>query len=86
MNRLIWDTAFDATDHVLGYEDRFEGRQEVGVKSWKRDLTDEEFIPQHRVLYVRRRSDGEVVWDRRRRIDRVFWSGNSACVYLDFLV
>lgn len=86
MNRLIWDTVFDATDYVLGYEDRFEGRQEVGAKSWKRDLTDEEFIPQHRVLYVRRRSDGEVVWDRGRRIDRVFWSGNSACVYLDFLV
>lgn len=85
VNRLIWDPAFDAADYLIGYEDRFEGRLETGVRSWKRDLADEEFIPQHRILYIRRRSDGEVVWDRRRRIDRVFWSGNSACMYLDFL-
>ncbi|PTU22826.1 hypothetical protein P175DRAFT_0499363, partial [Aspergillus ochraceoroseus IBT 24754] len=58
---------------------------EASLNSWKRESTDEEFIPQHRVLYIKRKSDSEIVWDRRRRIDKVFMSGNSAYDYLEFL-
>ncbi|BCS26116.1 DUF504 domain-containing protein [Aspergillus puulaauensis] len=85
LNRLIWDENYDSTDFVIGYEDRFEGRLEASVNSWKRELTDEEFIPQHRILYIKRKSDSEIVWDRRRRIDQIFKSGNSAFDYLAFL-
>ncbi|KAL4818680.1 hypothetical protein BDW67DRAFT_11222 [Aspergillus spinulosporus] len=85
LNRLIWDESYNSTDFVIGYEDRFEGRLEASLNSWKRDSTDEEFIPQHRILYIKRKSNSEVVWDRRRRIDMIFKSGNSAFDYLAFL-
>lgn len=70
---------------MIVYEDRFSGRLEVNLQSWKKDLTDEEFIPQHRILYIRRKSDDDIVWDKRRRIDKVFRSGNSAFSWLEFL-
>ncbi|CAI7641928.1 unnamed protein product [Penicillium bialowiezense] len=84
INRLNWDPAFERTEYVIGFVDRFEGQLEVGMDSWKKETTDEEFIPQHRVLYIRHLS-GEVVWDRRRRIDKIFLSGNSAFAELAFL-
>ncbi|PKY09229.1 hypothetical protein P168DRAFT_278731 [Aspergillus campestris IBT 28561] len=85
INRLIWDENYDNDDYIIGYEDRFEGRLELGLGSWKRETTDEEFIPQHRIIYIKRISDGDVVWDKRRRVDKVFLSGNSAFDYLAFL-
>lgn len=50
---------------------------EMSVELWKGggDITDEEWIPQHRILYFRRESDGVRVWDRGRRLDEVFGSG-----------
>ena len=49
---------------------------EMKVEDWKGgDVTDEEFIPQHRILYFRRASDGVRVWDRKRRLDEIFKSG-----------
>ncbi|KAL5342442.1 hypothetical protein BJX70DRAFT_321949 [Aspergillus crustosus] len=85
LNRLVWDERYDSTDFVIGYEDRFEGRMEASLNSWKRESTDEEFIPQHRILFIKRKSDWDIVWDRRRRIDKIFMSGNSAFEYLAFL-
>lgn len=85
INRIIWDGNFDSQNYRIIYEDRFNGRLEVNLASWKKDLTDEEFIPQHRILYIERKSDHEVVWDKRRRIDKVFYSGNSAYSWLAFL-
>ncbi|KAL4880923.1 hypothetical protein BJY04DRAFT_68241 [Aspergillus karnatakaensis] len=85
LNRLVWDERYDSTDFVIGYEDRFEGRMEASLNSWKRESTDEEFIFQHRILYIKRKSDSEIVWDRRRRIDKIFKSGNSAFDYLAFI-
>ena len=85
INRIIWDSSFDSQDYTIVYEDRFNGRLEVNLDSWKKDLTDEEFIPQHRILYIKRKSDGEIVWDKRRRTDKVFYSGNSAFSWLEFL-
>lgn len=85
INRIIWDSNFDSEDYIIGYEDRFNGCLEASLGSWKKDLTDEEFIPQHRILYIKRKSDAEIVWDKRRRTDKIFNSGNSAYSWLSFL-
>ncbi|KAH8689073.1 DUF455 domain protein [Talaromyces proteolyticus] len=77
LSRLRWDTSFDSADYVVGYVDRFIGEKEVPIDRWKSEQTDDEFIPMHRVLYFKRRSDGERVWDREKRIDLIFNSGAS---------
>ncbi|CAI7676792.1 hypothetical protein N7533_010287 [Penicillium manginii] len=84
INRITWDSNFDRNDYIIGFVDRFEGQLEVSMDSWKKESTDEEFIPQHRVLYIRH-VNGDIVWDRRRRIDKIFNSGNSAFSELAFL-
>ena len=67
--------------YVVGYVDRHAREpMEMDVRAWKggvSDVTDEDFIPQHRILYFRRKGDveGRKVWDRARRLDRVFGSG-----------
>lgn len=75
LNRLRWDAAMDSSDFIVGYEDRFAGAQEKVLDKWKSDLTHEEFIPQHRILYFKRRSDGVKVWERNTRTDSIFGSG-----------
>lgn len=75
LNRLRWDPALDSGNYVVGYEDRFAGAMEKGLDLWKSEQTDDEFIPQHRILYFKRRSDGVVVWDRMSRTDLLFGSG-----------
>lgn len=75
LNRLRWDASYDHNDFVVGYEDRFLGAMERGLDLWKSEQTHEEFIPQHRILYFKRSSDGVVVWERRTRTDLVFGSG-----------
>ncbi|KAK8105847.1 hypothetical protein PG999_009206 [Apiospora kogelbergensis] len=75
ISRLRWDPSLDSGDYVVGYEDRFLGAMERALDLWKSEQTDEEFIPQHRVLYFKRKSDGVVVWDRKARKDMLFGSG-----------
>ncbi|KAF3767468.1 hypothetical protein M406DRAFT_288543 [Cryphonectria parasitica EP155] len=75
LNRLRWDPSLDSADHVVGYEDRFLGAMEKALDAWKLEQTHEEFIPQHRILYFKRKSDGVVVWERRTRKDLLFGSG-----------
>ena len=75
IKRLRWDPHLDRSDFVVGYEDRFLGAREKPLEMWKSEQTDEEFIPQHRILYFRRRSDDAIVWDRRTRKDDIFGSG-----------
>ena len=78
-NRLLWDARYTADEYLVGYEDRFKGVREMPLTSWKRELSDEEFIPFHRVVYFREKgADGEIVWDRRTRVDLVFGSGQSS--------
>ena len=77
MHRLRWDAAIDAGDYMVGYEDRFTGAREKPLVQWKSEQTDEEFIPQHRILYFRCRSTGDIVWEHRTRTDHVFGSGTS---------
>ncbi|KAK8051443.1 hypothetical protein PG993_002828 [Apiospora rasikravindrae] len=75
ISRLRWDPNLDSGDFIVGYEDRFLGAKERALDLWKSEQTDEEFIPQHRVLYFKRKSDGVVVWDRKARRDMLFGSG-----------
>lgn len=75
LNRLRWDAAMDSSDFMVGYDDRFAGAQEKALDKWKSDFTHEEFIPQHRILYFKRRSDGVKVWERSTRTDSIFGSG-----------
>ncbi|KAK2612869.1 hypothetical protein QQS21_001149 [Conoideocrella luteorostrata] len=75
MNRLRWDPAMDPSNYMIGYEDRFTGTQEKALEQWKGDQTDEEFIPQHRIMYFKRTSDNTIVWERRKRVDDIFGSG-----------
>lgn len=75
MNRLRWDDGIDSSDYLVGYEDRFVGIVEKDLGDWKSEQTDEEFIPQHRIAYFKRRSDGVLVWDRAARVDLIFGSG-----------
>ncbi|KAK2771644.1 hypothetical protein FQN53_004958 [Emmonsiellopsis sp. PD_33] len=75
LSRLRWDPSHDSAEYVVGYEDRFLGAREIPLDRWKSEQTDEEFIPQHRILYFKRKGDGRVVWDRERRVDAVFGSG-----------
>jgi uncharacterized protein (UPF0248 family) len=79
LNRLRWDPSLDPSDYIIGYEDRFLGARETGLEKWKTEQTDDEFIPQHRILYFKKKGGddgkGEVVWERATRIDKVFGSG-----------
>ncbi|EEH09746.1 DUF455 domain-containing protein [Histoplasma capsulatum G186AR] len=75
LNRLRWDPSFHGAEYIIGYEDRFLGAKEIPLDRWKSEQTDEEFIPQHRILYFKRKADGKVVWDRETRRDEIFGSG-----------
>lgn len=78
ISRLRWDPEMDSGDYVVGYEDRFLGIRERPLDQWKSEQTDEEFIPQHRIEYFKRRSDGVIVWNRKERKDEIFGSGVSS--------
>lgn len=75
LHKLLWDPSFEADDYVVVYEDRFVGEMEKRIREWRREQTDEEFIPESRVVKFKRISSGEVVWDRRLKADSVFGSG-----------
>lgn len=78
LSRLQWDPLVgDVNDIVIGYMDRFEGVKEISFSDWQLiggDVTEEEFIPQHRIHYFKKRSDGEVLWDRKAKVDKIFGS------------
>ena len=75
LNRLRWDPNLDSSDYIVGYEDRFLGTREMALDRWKTEQTDDEFIPQHRIVHFKRKSDGVVVWERETRRDEIFGSG-----------
>jgi uncharacterized protein (UPF0248 family) len=75
LKRLRWDPSLDIADFTVGYMERFEGIKEMPMTSWILETSHEDFVPQHRIKYFKRDSDGEIVWDREGRIDRIFGSG-----------
>ncbi|PVH69988.1 hypothetical protein DL98DRAFT_473099 [Cadophora sp. DSE1049] len=77
--RIKWDADLDIANYLIGYEDRFVGVKEMELGRWKSESTDEEFIPLHRVVWIRLKDDGgAIMWDRRRKIDCFFGSGVGA--------
>lgn len=78
LSRIRHDPALDDNEFIVGYHDRHADVMEMPVTSWTGggDFTEEEWIPQHRILYFRRKGEnGEKVWDRKGRIDLLFGSG-----------
>lgn len=74
--RIRWDPEYNIEDFVVGYEDRFLGVKEIELVRWKSEQTDLEFIPMHRIVWIRRKDvDGDKVWDRNKKVDRLFGSG-----------
>lgn len=78
LSRIRHDHTLPEEDFIVGYSDRHTDVKELPVTLWKADVTDEEFIPQHRILYFRRKADGVKVWDRAERLDLIFGSGKGA--------
>ncbi|CAF9909275.1 MAG: hypothetical protein HETSPECPRED_008907 [Heterodermia speciosa] len=76
--RLRHDPALSSQNFSIGYLDRHAPDvMEMPLEKWNNgDVTDEEFIPQHRILWFRRNEDGVKVWDRRERIDMIFAGGS----------
>jgi poly(A) polymerase Pap1/uncharacterized protein (UPF0248 family)/exonuclease III len=78
ISRIHWDPALSVDDFVIGYEDRFVGVKEISLAKWKSEQTDDEFIPRHRIVWVKRVGEREgIVWDRRSKVDLIFGSGVS---------
>lgn len=78
LSRIRHDPALDDDEFIVGYHDRHADVMEMPVTSWTDcgDFTEEEWIPQHRILYFRLKGEnGEKVWDRKERIDLLFGSG-----------
>lgn len=81
ISRIKWDPQLQVTDFLIGYEDRFVGVKETDLDNWKSEQTDEEFIPMHRIVWVRRKGrNEEKVWDRRNKLDLIFGSGKGSRV------
>lgn len=77
LSRLQWDPDLNLSQYLVGYLERFEGIKEMPAQNWISESTNEEWIPQHRIKYFKRVSDdgdAEIVWDRERRVDKVFGS------------
>lgn len=81
LHRLRWDPELNIEDYVVGYLERFEGLKETPANSWIADFSEEEWIPMHRVRYVKRitmmgtaTNTGPalgIVWDRDGRLDYI---------------
>lgn len=80
LHRLKWDPKLNINEYIVGYLERFEGIKEISASSWITDFSEEEWIPMHRVRYVKRKScstntsdegpDLGIVWSRDLRINR----------------
>lgn len=80
LSRLRHDPALSSQKFTIGYLDRHAPEvMEMPLDSWKGgDVTEEEFIPQHRIVWFKRNEDGIKVWDRKGRFDMIFGSGSSS--------
>ena len=69
-NRIMWDSAFQARDFEVGYEDRFKGTMWTPFGKFRKGDDPTKEIPFHRVTFFRYQGR-EIVWDRAQRIDRL---------------
>lgn len=83
LDRLQHDDKFNIADFRIGYLERFEGIMEMPARSWIHESTDEDWIPQHRIKYIKRIDQSgreEIVWNRETKTDKIFRSGIVATV------
>lgn len=87
ISRIMWDDELQPKDFTVGYLDRFIGIVEKGFSefSWEDLASVDHFvdlaIPRHRIQYFK--YCGEIVWDKRERIDKVYGSTGSKETILD---
>jgi uncharacterized protein (UPF0248 family) len=71
LNRLRYDPTCDIDDYVIGYIDREAGILEKSIPSF------ENFDQEDHIAYFKQVSKDRIIWDRAKKIDRLFASGNS---------
>lgn len=87
ISRIKWDDELSPKDFAVGYLDRFLGIMEKCFAdfSWEDLASVDHFvdlaIPRHRIQYFKYL--GEIVWDKRERIDKVFGSTGGKETILD---
>ena len=64
-NRILWDSELVPGEFTVTYKDRFDGMMEVPFLEFPT-----EDVPFHRIWLFKK--NGEVVWDRAGRTDKVF--------------
>ena len=64
-DRILWDKDMNPGDFTITYKDRFDGMMEVPFLEFPT-----EDVPFHRIWTFKK--NGQVVWDRSKRIDCVF--------------
>lgn len=83
LSRITFDYQYDERKFVVGYTDRHipEAYLEKRVLDWNTEITHEDFIPQHRIEYLRSTEPDlrfcGIVWARKAKYDAVFKSGFS---------
>ncbi|XP_032297582.1 leukocyte receptor cluster member 9-like [Coturnix japonica] len=80
LNRIRWDPALEPGFGSVQYRDRFRGLVERPMSDLYHGPLcdagpDELPVPEHRIQRIRYR--GNVVWDRKNRIDHVFGTGSG---------
>jgi uncharacterized protein (UPF0248 family) len=88
ISRILWDNKINPKDFTIGYLDRFIGivEREFSDFSWE-DIASVDYdvlsIPKHRIQYFK--YCGDIVWDKRERIDNIFGSTGSGCTILEVI-
>lgn len=88
VKRILWDDALPQDQFLVGYMDRMDGLKEkyFNAFSWE-DIASVDYtvlaIPKHRIQYFKYK--GEIVWDKRCRLDNVFGSTGSKQTITDVI-
>ncbi|KAM0175524.1 hypothetical protein ACHAPC_009625 [Botrytis cinerea] len=80
LHRLLHDPSYTIENHLIGYRDRHAGIMFKNASDWKLDPMDEEWIPEHKVLYfiqVLPKNKKKFIWHREHKLDLLFGSGGS---------
>jgi uncharacterized protein (UPF0248 family) len=77
LKRLRYDQNLNIDEFKVGYEDRHSVKiMEKAAADWQMDITHEEFIPQHRIVYFKRYPTGnglpEMLWEKTSKMDKIF--------------
>ncbi|TGO45485.1 hypothetical protein BCON_0388g00070 [Botryotinia convoluta] len=81
LHRLLHDPSYSIENHLIGYRDRHAGVMFKNASDWKLDTIDEEWIPEHKVLYfiqtLPENKKKRFIWHREQKLDLLFGSGGS---------